>query len=99
MKKVWMTALVILLVSPMLVIAVGPKKVQIEGIIAAIDTANQQITVGDVIVQATPDTAITMKDQVVTFDDLKVGMTVRVCGKMDGDLLIAEKINIKYLGK
>ena len=99
MKKVWMITLVMLLVSPMLVTAAGPKKVQIEGTIDAVDAANQQITVGDVIVQATPDTAITMKDQVISFDDLKVGMTVRVCGKMDGDLLIAEKINVKYLGK
>ena len=43
MKKVWMVALVVLLVSPMLVIAAGSKKVQIEGKIAAIeDAANQQ---------------------------------------------------------
>jgi hypothetical protein len=103
MRKQWVIALCFVLMSSILVTAAGPrggpKKVQIEGKITTITANLRQITVGGVTVQVTDATAITMNDQILSFDDLKFGMTVRVCGKMDGDILIAEQINIKYLGK
>ena len=55
-------------------------------LITAIDGTNQQLTVGGPLVKVTSDTVITRTvkkiQEVITFDDLKVGMTVKVCRKM-----------------
>jgi len=103
MKNVWIMALSFVLVSSMLVTAAGqkgkPERTRIEGVITAIDSENLQIIVGDVTVQATPNTVITMKEELLSFDDLRVGMTVVVCGLTDGDVLRAHYINVKYGGK
>jgi hypothetical protein len=103
MKNVWMMALSFVLVSSMLVTAAGqkgkPEITRIEGEISAIDSDNLQLIVGGVTVQVTPDTVITMKEVVLSFYDLNVGMTVVVCGLTDGDVLRAHYINVKYLGK
>ena len=103
MKKVLMMGLCFVLVSSMLVAAAGrkgePKATRIEGVITAIDAANQQLSVDGLTVQVTPETVIMMQEQVLSFDDLKVGMTVVVCGMMDGDVLKAHRIMVKYGGK
>ena len=77
----------------------NPGGVRIEGVIGAIDPGSQQLLVGDVTVQVTPNTIITMGSEEILFDDLAVGMTVVVCGKVEGDLLFAHKITVKYKGK
>jgi hypothetical protein len=103
MKNVWIMALNFVLVSSMLVAAAGhngePQRTRIEGVITAIDSGAQQLVVDGVTVQVTPDTLITMKEQLLSFDDLRVAMTVVVCGLTDGDVLVAHHINVKYAGK
>jgi len=97
-RTLWIMALGTILASSILVTAAGPRNTQVTGIITAIDSAAQQILVGGVTVQATPTTLFTMKTTSITFADLKVGMTVKVCGKwdIDGDVFIAQKINVMY---
>lgn len=103
MKKVWIMALSLVLVSSMLVTAAGhygePQRTRIEGVITAIDSDTQQLLVDGVTVQVTPDTLITMKEQLLAFDDLRVDMTVMACGLTDGDVLVAHHINVKYACK
>ena len=99
MKKALIMALGFVLAASMVTAVQGPKSTRIEGQIAAIDAANLQIVVNVVTVQVTPSTLIRMKDVPITFDDLKVGMTVVVCGLMDGNVLKAHTITVKYLGK
>jgi FlaG/FlaF family flagellin (archaellin) len=99
MKKALIVALSFVLAASMATAFQGPKSTRIEGQIAAIDAANLQIVVNGVTVQVTTNTLIRMKDVPITFDDLKVGMTVVVCGLMDGDVLKAHAITVKYLGK
>ncbi|HUW19077.1 MAG TPA: DUF5666 domain-containing protein [Sedimentisphaerales bacterium] len=104
MKKVWIMTLAFVLVSSVLVTAAGqkggPNRTRIEGVITDIDSASQQLSVAGVTVQVTPSTVITMKDELLSFDDLSVGMTVVVCGMTDeDDILWAHSINVKYCGK
>jgi hypothetical protein len=99
-RKLWIMALGITLVGSIFAGAAGPRRVQITGEITAVDSVSQQIVVGDVTVQVTPDTALTMGvDSAIGFDDLAVGMTVKVCGKWDGAVLVAERVNVMYGGK
>ncbi|MEN6425903.1 MAG: DUF5666 domain-containing protein [Phycisphaerales bacterium] len=102
-KKLWITALCVTLAGSVLVTAAGRKSTQITGTISAINDATQQIIVNGVTVQATDDTVITIttrKVQVpIAFDDLDIGMTVRVCGKVIDGVLVADKINVMYGGK
>jgi hypothetical protein len=111
MSKVWKTALCFVLVSSIMVTAAGPKGgrdiVRITGEIAAIDAANLQLSVDDgqivTIVQVTEDTVITVTvkkvKEVIPFEELDVEMTVKVCGKMIEDVLVADQINVMYGGK
>ena len=99
MKKSLVLSLVFLSTALMLTAGLGVTITRIEGKIEAIDSANLQIIVDGNIVQATPNTLIRMKDTPISFDDLKVGMTVRVCGILDGNVLKAHTITVKYLGK
>jgi len=99
MKKSLVLSLVFLAVVSMLTASSGVTITRIEGKIAAIDSANLQLIVNGIIVQATPTTIIRIKDIPITFADLKVGMTVRVCGIFDGTVLKAHTITVKYLGK
>jgi len=99
MKKSVVLSLVFLAVASMLTASSGVTITRIEGQIAAIDSVNLQIIVNGIIVQATPNTLIRMKDTPITFADLKVGMTVRACGILDGNVLKAHTITVKYLGK
>ena len=107
MSKVWKTALCFVLVSSILVTAAGPKGgpviVRITDVITDINPGDLQIVVGETTVQVTPETVITLtvkKVQVVIpFEDLNVDMTVKVCGKMIEDVLVADQINVMYGGK
>jgi len=102
MKKVWLTALGLVMLASILAMAAGPHGpsgiTRIEGVITDIDSANQQLIVDGVVVQVTPNTEITMKDAVISFDDLQVGMTVMVCGVMEEEILKAHKVNVEYCG-
>ncbi len=99
-RKLWIMTLGVTLVSSILVLGAGPRKVQITGEITALDPGSQQLMVGNVTVQVTPDTALTMGvSGAIEFDDLAVGMTVKVCGKWDGGVLVAERVNVMYGGK
>lgn len=102
MKKVWLTALGLVMLASILATAAGPHGpssiTRIEGVITDIDSANQRLIVDGVVVQVTPNTEITMKDAVISFDDLQVGMTVMVCGVMEEEILKAHKVNVKYCG-
>jgi len=76
---------------------------QMDGQITATDLASSQLTVstsqGSVVVQVTPSTIIKMGANQIAFGDLKVGMTIRVCGNWQDDLLVAERINVRFQGK
>jgi hypothetical protein len=98
MKKVWLTALGLVMLASILAAAACPIITRIEGVITAIDPDSEQLTVDGVVVQVTPNTEITMKDEVISFDVLAVGMTVRVCGVMEEEILKAHKVNVKYCG-
>jgi hypothetical protein len=102
MKKVWLTALGLVMLTSIIAAAAGPHGpssiTRIEGVITDIDSANQQLIVDTVVVQVTPNTKITMKDAVISFDDLQVGMTVMACGVMEEEILNAHKVNVKYCG-
>ncbi len=99
MKKSLILSLIFLSTALMLTAGSGVTITRIEGKIEAIDSANLQLIVNGTIVQATPETLIRMKDMPISFNDLKVGMTVRVCGILDGNVLKAHAITVKYLGK
>ena len=75
------------------------ERVRIEGVIAGIDDAAQQITVNDVTVQVTETTRIHMARKIFSFDDLAIGQTVAVSGVMDGDVLAAVSISVKHNGE
>jgi hypothetical protein len=72
---------------------------ELEGEITSIDPVELTLVVDNVTVQVTKDTIIKMKTQLITFEDLKVGQTVKVCGTMDNDVLVAKKICVKYGGR
>jgi hypothetical protein len=99
MKKISILTLVLLLIVCTGAMAKGSKLFQTTGVISEIDSANQQIVVNGISVQVTSTTLIQMQREPISFDDLAVGMTVKICGKLDGDILYAEQITVKYLGK
>lgn len=72
---------------------------QLEGEITSIDPVELQIVVNDVTIQVTKDTILKMSHQLITFEDLEVGQTVKACGTMDNDVLVAKKICVKYGGR
>lgn len=72
---------------------------EVEGEITSIDPVELQIVVDNVTVQVTKDTLIKMKHQIITFEDLEVGQTVKACGTMDNDVLVAKKVCVKYGGR
>lgn len=101
MRKLGLITLAGLFVTATMALAAGPDTdagTRIEGEITAIDLNNQQIVVTGVTVQVTPETVIKMRGQVILFGDLKVGMTVAACGTMEGDVLVAYRITVKYGG-
>jgi hypothetical protein len=71
---------------------------RIEGLLDSIDPVTQQFVVGDVVVQVTDTTIIRQQGQTIAFADLTVGQTVAVCGVMDGDALVANRVTVKYCG-
>ena len=103
MRNAGVLALGLVLLASTLVVAAGPNPgapaIRVEGVITAIDAEALQIVVSDLTVQITPNTVITMGGTVLDFEDLSVGMTAMVCGVMDGEVLKANKINVKYQGK
>ena len=104
MKRAGILTLGFVLAASTLALAVGPlpipECVRVEGVITAIDGDAQQIVLDTgAVVQATPATVIRMKRDLLTFDDLAVGQTVRACGLMEGDVLIANRITIRYGGE
>ena len=112
MRKVCKTALFLVFVSSIFVTAAGPKGgpeiVRITGVITGItpdipDGDTGQIIVNGTTVQVTLDTVITItvkkEKEVISFGNLAVGMTVKVCGKIVDDILLADKINVMYGGK
>ncbi|MBN2181747.1 MAG: hypothetical protein JW715_07515 [Sedimentisphaerales bacterium] len=108
MKKALLTTLALVFVCSVMLYAGGPNGpkgpkgpncTQIEGVIVTIDS-DSQFTLNDgTVVQVTDDTIILQKQVPITFNDLTVGITVKVCGQMDGDILIACKICVKCDGK
>lgn len=68
---------------------------RIEGQITAIDPQLQQLVVNGITVQVTPTTVIKLRGQVITFDDLEVGMTVAACGTVENNVLTAKNITVK----
>jgi hypothetical protein len=102
MKKTLLTTLALVLVSSVMLYAGGPKGpkcTQIEGVIDSIDASNMQLTIDGLTIQVTEDTIILQKQAPITFEVLTVGMTVKVCGQMEGDILVACKICVKCDGK
>ena len=103
MRKVWITALCFVLVSPILVKGVC-EKVNIEGVIKAI--GDSEITLDDGTIDGTivdaADANITVTTKKVQtevdFGYLEIGMTVKACGTMVFDVLVAENINVKHGG-
>ncbi len=79
--------------------AKGLKASRIVGAVTAVDDAAQQLTVAGITVQVTPATILTMKDLVIAFEDIEVGMTVIACGVLEDGVLTAHKVNVKYLGQ
>jgi hypothetical protein len=80
--------------------------VQVEGEIVDIALELDQLTVGDVTVQITPDTVIWIGEEVVGLDALAElaeeggSVTVVVCGVFDEDgVLWANRINVKFVGQ
>lgn len=80
--------------------------IQVEGEIVDIALDLNQLVVGDVTVQVTPDTVIWIGEEVVGLDALaelvaEVGsVTVVVCGVLDDDgVLVAHRINVKFVGQ
>jgi hypothetical protein len=102
MRTAGILALGMLLLAP-LAFAGGPNPgapaVRVEGVITAIDAGAQQIVVSGVTVQITPQTTLVMKGVPIAFEDLAVGMTVRACGLMSGDVLVAKNVSVMYLGQ
>lgn len=105
MRNVWITVLCFVLASSILVIG-ECENVSIGGVITAIDSGTSQITLDDETTVNAADAIITIAGKstekgqtVIDFEDLDPGMTVQVCGIMDGDVLVANKINVKYGGE
>ena len=73
--------------------------VRIEGAIASLDASAQQIVVGDVTVQVTDSTLIRQQRQVISFADLSVGETVAACGVMGSDVLVANRVTVRWCGR
>ncbi|MCC6489412.1 MAG: hypothetical protein IT364_18060 [Candidatus Hydrogenedentes bacterium] len=76
--------------------------VQVEGVITAIDGAALTVTTLDGAVQVlvTDSTVIWIGEEIVTPDALAVDTTVVVCGSLDdAGVLVAERINVKYVGQ
>ena len=73
--------------------------IKVEGEIASIDPVEKQIVVSDLTIQITADTVIKTRTKILTFEDLEVGQTVKACGEMDNDILVAKKVCVKYEGR
>ena len=76
--------------------------VQVEGVITSIDGAVLTVTTleGTVQVLVTDSAVIWIGDEIVAPDALVVDMTVVVCGTLDeAGVLVAERINVKYIGQ
>lgn len=104
MRNVWVAVLCFVLVTSILVKA-DCEKITITGVINDIDSGALQITLDDGTVVDAADAVITLTtkkvQEVIDFSDLAVGMTVSVCGTMDliENVLVADKINVKYCGE
>ena len=78
---------------------------RIDGVILSIDAENLALEMdtdeGCIFVQLTEKTRIKMGPDPATFEDLKVGQTISVCGVLDEDegVMAAKLINIKYKGE
>ena len=92
MKSVIASALILVLVSATVAAALSTG---IVGEISSIDPAAQQIVVSDVEVQLTESTIIRIRGKVVEFEDLEVGMMVKVIGGPYGDGLLARKVTVR----
>lgn len=104
MRSLGLVALVVTLFAANLAVAqMNPapcgNTVRIEGVISEIDAGAMQIVVDDQVVQVTNTTVIKKNGRTFAFEDLQVGMTVACCGIMDGDVLVANRINVKYCGR
>ena len=99
MRKVWITALCFVLASPILVKGVC-EKVNIEGVIKAIGDSEITLDNGTIVDAADANITVTTKkvQTEVDFGYLEIGMTVKACGTMVFDVLVAENINVKHGG-
>lgn len=104
MRNVWIAVLCFVLASSILVIG-ECETVSIGGVITAIDSGALEITLDDETTVDAADAIITIAGKspekgqtVIPFDGLELGMTVQACGIMDGDVLVANKINVRYCG-
>lgn len=76
---------------------------RIGGVITNIDGANLEFVVdtgnGLVTVVVDENTIIKMGNTPLTFADLKVDQTVRAAGELDGSILYAAQVNVRYRGR
>lgn len=76
---------------------------RISGVISSIDGANLSFSVdtgeGLVTVVVDENTVIKMGNTRLTFADLKAGQTVAAVGDLDGSVLYAAQVNVKYRGR
>lgn len=76
---------------------------RIGGVVTDIDGANLEFVVdtgeGLVTVVMDANTVIKMGNTLLTFADLKVGQTVRAVGELDGGVMYAAQVNVRYRGR
>ena len=73
----------------------GIGSLRIEAPITAIDADLLQLVVDGTTVQVTANTLIRMQGRAITIGDLELGMTVAVCGILDGDILVANRVTVR----
>lgn len=70
--------------------------VRIEGAIENIDPAARQLVVAGTTVAVTENTIIKQNGRLIEFEDLEVGQTVAACGVLDGNVLVANRITVRF---
>ncbi len=91
MQKVVLTVVLALAVSAP-ALADG---VQIVGVITNIDYDAKTFDIGGTTVQANAQTIIRQNGRTIAFGDLEDGMTVAVCGTLEGNVLTAKRITVR----
>lgn len=94
MKK-YFVALVLLTLVTAVTATAYTALTRLSGEITSIDADAKTLVVGDVTVYTTETTQVLNCGEPATFDDLKVGQTVRVVGEEIDGKFVAKKICIK----